>query len=1102
MYHNLLAATRYMAYQPETEQPCLSTELQASLVRYLLAEKRFDDAIKLAKLSSYSEESADNTPMLLAVLAEEGLSDLQRAEVMWEHGDVLRLTSGDAAWRESFEAAADLYNKAGHATGALDIRIDLIKHWRDDSTSVAEDTAELWRIMETMEAVGNWASVNRCLSVIITINTAGFRVPPESLQAKVEEEWIRVADVCANKAARVSGSVEKILEWQSRKSRTAKGLDFLEHFYEKIKDSDATAVICMTLSTLCTTYQSIGENDKAIECLARRPEVLPRSLMLILGADPFEAALNAATEAPDAELELKALRDELQRVQAIIRRTPTALERATEVERLSNICHVYTTQHTFRGLEQLESLVACLESVIEEECKKLDDWQATIWRARALQTRAILPQLGARTATTMDELQIFIRESGQYYQRALDLYNASGHSQDWRAASAKTYVANNRKLLWQLNQRPAKSDDFMVAATLYAEAVGSGPLDQQQATCLALLRHWVEGRDANVEMDVEMDGNVESDPAVSSQPRSAYEMAVKWANEADRLASIQRNDLSALPRERAVLAKQMLSSKRDPKTDFHIIALLLHDSAGDDLGAWNWLQKTKARSISDMLGLGINIPTALRHIIEFDANLTSSCEAEQTLSRELSTAPEDRQLLLRMKLESHRADMKQNPTLKQLLDYREGQPTSLERLQSISASNSNNTRPPTRRIFYIDWLVHADQCFAFIASSTGVESFATGVTVPEIAAWKTEYLSSSDGSPHPLDSPEIEPLQKLSKLIQEILKRTEPKDILVFCPSGILHGVPLHAATLADDSRTTLLERNPVVYTASMTSFEQCVAKEAERAHHRSGEISRSYLAVYERTETESLSEKQTAQRDEIYAVVQTVATRGRRQPSAAGASETPTTTTTTTTTTSYFGSEASRERLVASLSEADYLYFFGHCVSSTANMLLQGLVLDGSNNTGNTGNDDDHLNADPDADPDAGDRQVFTASDMFAVDVKTSCLTLIACGSAQEDHGRGDEPLGIVSALLCAGATSVIGTMWKVQVGTARVFTEALDRSLDLHHGGGDGGGGRIDLAVAVQSAALRLKRRREGNTHHPYHWAAFVLHGSWFMSKQAPPV
>ncbi len=791
--------------------------------------------------------------------------------------------------------------------------------------------------------------------------------------------------------------------------------------------------------------------------------------MAILGADPFDAALEAAKEAPETELELKRLRDELEKVQAIIRHTPTALARNAEVERLSNICSVYTGQYAFRGYEQVKCLVDCLEPVIEEGCKKLDDWHATIWRAKALQNRAMLPQIKARTARTMEELQDLTRESGRYYEQAMNLYEASGHSQDWRAAGAKIYMANNRRLLWKLSQKPAKSDDFTVAATLYAAAVETGPINQQQAACLALLQHWVEGLQANVEVD----------PAVF-QPSSAYEMAVKWANEADRLATIQRNDLSALPRERAVLAKQMLSTNRDPATDFHLIALLLYDSADDDLGAWNWLQRSKARSISDMLALGINIPTALRHAIDSNAELASSCEAEQTLFREIAAAPEDRKTLLRMKLEAHRAEMRQNPVLKQLFDYREGQPTSLERLQSISTLDMKmkTSPPPTRRIFYIDWLVYADHCFAFVASSTGVESFATGVTAPEVATWKAQYLSG-DGSPdgpHPLDSPDIEPLQKLSKLIQEILKRTEPKDVLVFCPSGILHGVPLHAATLADNSRTTLLERNPVVYTASMTTFEQCAAKEADRAHRRPGEISRSYLAVYERTETDALSEKQMAQRDEIYALVGTVAAR-QRQPG-----------TTTTATMTAFGRDATRKSLVAAF-KADYTYFFGHCVSA-ANMLLQGLVL----GHGSSKNDDKNNEEKNNEDKNNDDDNVFTVSDMFAVDVKTSCLTLIACGSAHEDHtSQGDEPLGIVSALLCAGATSVIGTMWKVQVGTARVFTDVLDNSLNM-----PGDGGVVDLAGAVQSAALRLKRRREGNTHHPYHWAAFVLNGSWFMSKR----
>jgi CHAT domain-containing protein len=120
----------------------------------------------------------------------------------------------------------------------------------------------------------------------------------------------------------------------------------------------------------------------------------------------------------------------------------------------------------------------------------------------------------------------------------------------------------------------------------------------------------------------------------------------------------------------------------------------------------------------------------------------------------------------------------------------------------------------------------------------------------------------------------------------------------------------------------------------------------------------------------------------------------------------------------------------------------------------------------------------------------------MFAIDIKTSCLTLIACGSANEGHSQGEEPLGIISALLCAGATSVIGTMWKVQVGTAGIFTNVLDINLNKSEKSGN----VVDLAVAVQQSVLRLKARREGQTDRAYHWASFVLHGSWFMSKRVP--
>lgn len=1061
LYHNLLAMARIMSYQPGEALPSDSPAFHVALLRHLLSEKRYDDAIKVAKICDYSDESVDNVAMFQFILAEEDLPDLQRAEVLWEYGDKMRLVDGSSAWRDSLLTAADLFDRSGHVTGALDMRIDLVRYERDDNASINDDTAELWQIKAKMESVGNWASVNRCLTAIAEINysvsVGEVTAATASLLAQVEEEWLRVTEICSESPAGEPASMIKLLEWSALKPRSANGLEYMERFYNRIKDCDAHAMIGLVLASLLEIYQAIGDNEKAIECLTRRPDALPRQLKLTLGVDPFETALRAATEAPDSDAELTRLLGELQDVQSIIRRSPTVAARTIEVQRLCNLCFMYIQQHTFRPVDQIELLVDCFDVAIEEGCRTLDAWQATVMRATSLQHKAYIPQLKSARATSMEELEAFTRETLQYYQEALDLYDASGHTQDWRAVTGKGYVANSHRMLWNLAQKPAVSDDFMTAARLYEEAAKGGTLKHQQLTCLNALRLWVEGHNAKVEVD----------PAVF-QFSSPFDTALNWAKEADQLENVQRNDLSSLPRERAVLSKQLMSRQRDPSADFHMIALLLHDSVDDNVGAWNWLQRSKARSISDMLGLGINIPQSLKHLIETDPNLVSLCEVEQTMSQAIGSAPDDRQSLLRTKLEAHRAYMRQVPVLKQLLDYREGQPTSLERLQRIDTATP---AAPDRKIHYVDYLIYNDHCIVFLASATGVDSFVTGVTGTEVAQWKAQYLHNTSAQCHPLDSSETEALQKLSKLVQGVVTRTAPKDIIVICPSGVLHGVPLHAATLSDDaehpdSKKCLLERNPVVYTASMTTFEQCNANELNRGEHllpsstsdNNTIISRSYVAVYERTETAELTPNQTQERDAIYAKIREVAAKHQHHPTA---------------TTVSTGPDATRESLIASF-KADHMYFFGHCESSSSNMLLQGLVLAGPSSP-----------------------RLFTASDIFGIDVQTSCVTLLACGSADQTYTpQGDEPLGIVSALLCAGATSVIGTMWKVQVSTAGLLTDILDGKLNKKDGRKDE---LVDLAVAVQESALRLKKRRgEGATDRPYHWAAFVLHGSWFMAPR----
>lgn len=84
--------------------------------------------------------------------------------------------------------------------------------------------------------------------------------------------------------------------------------------------------------------------------------------------------------------------------------------------------------------------------------------------------------------------------------------------------------------------------------------------------------------------------------------------------------------------------------------------------------------------------------------------------------------------------------------------------------------------------------------------------------------------------------------------------------------------------------------------------------------------------------------------------------------------------------------------------------------------------------------------------------------------------------------------------ALLCAGASSVVGTMWPIASGTGRPFLKHFSTNL---HAGDDEEESIVDLAVALQKAVKKLKVRGPKAMKEPYHWASFVLHGAWFYRK-----
>ena len=89
------------------------------------------------------------------------------------------------------------------------------------------------------------------------------------------------------------------------------------------------------------------------------------------------------------------------------------------------------------------------------------------------------------------------------------------------------------------------------------------------------------------------------------------------------------------------------------------------------------------------------------------------------------------------------------------------------------------------------------------------------------------------------------PLRALDPLIAPLATVSNPGDLIVMCPTGNLHSLPLHALLLTNGNiRTTLLERNPTVYCASLTTFAQCCQRAADAVPKSM--MVRDVLAIYE----------------------------------------------------------------------------------------------------------------------------------------------------------------------------------------------------------------------------------------------------------------
>jgi len=120
-------------------------------------------------------------------------------------------------------------------------------------------------------------------------------------------------------------------------------------------------------------------------------------------------------------------------------------------------------------------------------------------------------------------------------------------------------------------------------------------------------------------------------------------------------------------------------------------------------------------------------------------------------------------------------------------------------------------------------------------------------------------------------------------------------------------------------------------------------------------------------------------------------------------------------------------------------------------------------------------------------DDGLLTAQEIAALDLShTRWAVLAACATASGTTRHYEGLFGLARAFRLAGARTVITSLWPVEDAATAQWSEALYAARL---------GKRLDTAQAIAAAqrTVLAARRANGESTHPYYWAAFVASGDW---------
>ncbi len=113
----------------------------------------------------------------------------------------------------------------------------------------------------------------------------------------------------------------------------------------------------------------------------------------------------------------------------------------------------------------------------------------------------------------------------------------------------------------------------------------------------------------------------------------------------------------------------------------------------------------------------------------------------------------------------------------------------------------------------------------------------------------------------------------------------------------------------------------------------------------------------------------------------------------------------------------------------------------------------------------------------------LLTPQKLAQIGLDDSHVALLACVSGETTQITSREALGMIWAVLGAGAASIMAAAWKVNLDTASALVKETYANWL---------GEKLPLWQAHQ-AAMRNMMAKGQKWSHPYHWAPLVLYGYW---------